>query len=210
MGRRPNPSLALTATVRLWFGLTQAELARALGVSVALVEKVDAGIRRLPRLPDERLYQLAMLGPGVGNRGAPGPLVLTPLLAPADEAPVPAPPGPLTAAEQQLVRRRLARLEREAYRLRVAFDEAHPRRVLLTARWAAALPALQAVATTAAPADPPPPEVWLAAHAARLAVPPRPHNPGSPLDVARQALRLHLLTREIGQLRTWLAGAEEK
>ncbi len=210
MGRRSTPSLALAATVRVWFGLTQTELARALGTSRTLVAKYEAGIRRLPRAADERLYQLAMLGPGVGDRPTPPPLALTPLLAPAEEAPVPAPPEALTAAEQQDVRRRLARLEREAYRLRVAFDEAHPRQVLLTARWAAALPALQAAATTVPPADPPPPEVWLAAYAARLAVAPRPHNPGSPLDVARQALRLHLLTREIGQLRAWLAADPKK
>ena len=140
MGRRPNPSLALSATVRQWFDLTQAEIARALGVSSALLEKVEAGTRSLPRLADERLYQLALLGPGLADPQMPPPLTLTP-----------------TAA-----------------------------------------------ATSTTPA---PPERWLATRAAAWAAPPPPHMAHSPLAVARQALRLHLLTREIGALRAWLPAA---
>ncbi len=208
MGRRATPSLALSATVRAWFGLTQVELGRALGVSQALVTKAEAHTRHLPPAAAARLEALALLGPGLADPPPPAPLALTPLLAPAEEAPLPPSPGPLTPAEQQELRRRLARLEREAYRLRVAFAEAHPRRALVAARWAAALPALQAAlpfpASGPAPV-PAPPAVWLAAHAARQAAPPPPHTRGAALAVARQALRLHLLTREIGVLRAWLA-----
>lgn len=216
MGRRATPSLDLAATVRRWFGLTQHELARALGVSQSLIAKAEAGLRNLPRVADERLEALARLGPGLG---APVFEPLPPLPSPQAEAtpvPAPAPPGPLTPAERRQVARRLARAEQQAYRLRVTFAITHPHRAEAAARWAAALPALQAAATAAAqaaatspPPNPattaPPPAVWLARLAAERAAPPPPHTPFSALAVAEAGLRLHLLSHEIGVLRAWLA-----
>ena len=116
------PSTTPAAAVRGHFGLTQAELARSLGVSPGQVAHLEAGRRRLPALLNLRLVRLARLLPPPEGSGPPGfgaaPTPLPRPMALFEALPVTGPlaAGPLIRRQRQCARR-LALLRRDLYAL---------------------------------------------------------------------------------------------
>ncbi len=136
MPRRAAPSTALTAHVRAWFSLTQAELALYLGISPTLVRDLETGRRALSSAVLSALSPLARH-------------------LPADDAPLPAtaatlPAAPAPNAYEIDFRRRtcLAQAARLALELDGLAQQARAAQ-----RWAQALPALLAATPAAAPND---------------------------------------------------------
>lgn len=137
MPLRAAHSDSLMARVRVWFGLTQAELALYLGISPALVRGIETGQRALTSAVLSALLPLARH-------------------LPADDAPLPAtddalPAAPAPAAAEIDFRRRTclaqaARLELELAQL--------TQRAQAAQRWAQALPALLPAAPAAPAAAP--------------------------------------------------------
>lgn len=149
MPRSAAPSFGLLARLRQFYGLSQTELAALLGLSGAQLSRLEAGHQAI--------------SPAVAARLAPflaplDALAETPAAAAARQlaeteaalaAPLPPPPpGPVAAVP--LERRRAACLH-EARTLRWRLRHL-PEQAAVAARWAAALPALQAAL------PPPPPE----------------------------------------------------
>ena len=131
MPRRSAPSVSLVARVRAWFGLRQAELARFLTVSPALVQHIESGQRALTSE-----VTLALLP-------------LLPHIPPGISAP-PAnlPPGTTAPESAELDFRRRVCLQQSARcraEMATLAQQAH-----VVQRWAQALPALLAIA----PPDP--------------------------------------------------------
>ncbi len=221
MGRPAIPSASIPAAVRAYFGLTQAELGRWLGVTRGQVAHAEAGRKGFSAAVWHRLTPLAVwLPPPIGG-GAPEPLATTlesliPIALPPAAAGLrtpPAPPTGLTAEEQAPLRVRLRRCEHEAATLRYELT-APDGAARVAAHWRAALPALLAGLSDGIPAGAPePPAVararrWLAARAATVAeVAERPAtHPAHPATHALRQLRLALLDGEAHHLRAWLEG----
>ena len=136
MPRRAASSTALTARVRAWFGLTQAELALYLGVSPALVRGIETGQRALTSAVLSALLPLAHH-------------------LPADDA---SPP----VAENTLPARFAPNPDEITFRCRTCLAQAArlaaelaelTQRALAAHRWAQALPALLPAAPAAAPGN---------------------------------------------------------
>ncbi|WP_046243442.1 helix-turn-helix transcriptional regulator [Hymenobacter terrenus] len=70
----PHAPVTLAGTVRAHFGLTQAELARFMGVSRALVAAVEAGHKNFSEGPRHRLWVLARALPPPDGQGPPVPV----------------------------------------------------------------------------------------------------------------------------------------
>jgi len=187
------------AQVRQHFALTQAELARWLGLSTRQVEAVEAGRRQLSSAAADRLYQLWCRMPPLG------------LPLPTPEALPPLPPPTASAAARadrtrELLRRRARRCLHLARNLAFQLET-------LDLQDAALLRRRQALtALGLALATPPPgalPTYDLAADAAWLAhleantaaLPPRP----DPLARAHLKLRHRLLLEEARELEQLLA-----
>lgn len=95
MPRRSYISPTLAAAVRTHFKLTQAELARFVGVSRAHLAYVKAGRKDLAETPCHRLWVLARSLPPPAGQGPPAPLADTP------EVPSSLAPGPVQARLQR-------------------------------------------------------------------------------------------------------------
>ena len=132
MGRPAGFSDTVGARVRRYFGITQAELARYLGISEGFAGHLESGRRGLPVELGQMLDHLAAPIPAA-------PAALTTPLTPADLAPPD--PAPLEA--------RLDYCRHHAARLRRALRPLEAQ-AAYAARWRAALPVLRA----ALPPDP--------------------------------------------------------
>ncbi|GAB2941695.1 hypothetical protein GCM10027048_02660 [Hymenobacter coalescens] len=167
MPRRSPSTLSLLARVRVWFGLTQTDLALYLGVSQSLLQAIETGQRGLS-------YAVSVaLGPLLHQ--LPPPAVVA--AAPDPAAPLP-PATPLPDAADLDLRRRQC-LHRAARLLREA--EALATRARMAARWAEALPALLPPAPGTALPDTPAGQ----ALAAALAQAADPTDPARARDHAR-------------------------
>jgi transcriptional regulator with XRE-family HTH domain len=186
-------SLTIAAAVRGHFALTQAELARWLGVSEATVKSVENGRRQLSPAGQARLGRLsALLPPG-------GP----PLPEPAT-----LPPPPPRASQQVRASREARVLALRARRCRhlasqLAFElETWQLQDAALLRRRQGLAALRTALTGPAPyhdplADPAAEAAWLARiEADTAATPPRP----SELARAHHTLRRRLLLEEADEL----------
>lgn len=141
MSRVAPAALSLLARVRVWFGLTQTELALYLGISQSLLQAIEAGQRGLTHPVS------VALGPLLHH--LPPPEVVTAEPDPAAPLP-PATPVP-DAADLDLRRRECLR---RAERL-LGEAEGLAQRARVAARWAEALPALLPPEPGAAPPDTP-------------------------------------------------------
>ncbi|MFD2785052.1 helix-turn-helix transcriptional regulator [Hymenobacter rubripertinctus] len=209
----PNPALpsrSACALVRAHFGLTQAELARWLGVSAGMVAHLETGRKPLSLALARRLRPLELLLPpaagGLGPEPPPPPDPLD-LTTPAPAALPPAPP--LEAAPLR------ARLRRVRYLAGKARFELEGRQMLAgqAARRAWGLGVLAALLAPEPGTGPVPAPLapdpalrpaedarWLARLRADTAPPPL-----TPTRRALLALRLHLLLEEAAALEALLA-----
>jgi DNA-binding XRE family transcriptional regulator len=73
MPRAAYPSPSLSALVRAHFGLTQADLARFIGVSRQMVTSVEAGSKDFAEATNHRLWVLARYLPPPAGLGPPAP-----------------------------------------------------------------------------------------------------------------------------------------
>lgn len=215
MPRRSYPSSSLAAAVRAHLGLTQAELARFIGISREHLANHEAGRKDLGEAPRHRLWVLARLLPPPDGQGPPAPAFA--LGTEADEAaPSTDLPGPLDPAP---IRARLRRCR--FWITKARFDlgqrkrpaEGHARRrwavQVLRAAWLpptdpAALPAPGRLAYPLATPDPVADAHWLARLAADTAAAPVPL---SATERALRLVRLRLLEAEAVALEALLAEA---
>ena len=206
----PNPALpsnTLCATVRTHFGLTQAELARWLGVSAGMVAHLETGRKPLSPALSRRLRPLALLLPPADGGLGPVP---PPQPNPLDLA-APAPAGPLDAAP---LRARLRRVRHLAGKTRFAL-EGRQQLAGLAARRAWGLGVLAALLAPESGTGPQPAALapdpalrpaddarWLARLQADTAIAPPPLTP---TRHALLQLRLRLLLTEAEALEALLA-----
>ena len=188
MPRRSAPSTTLPARVRQHFGLHQTELALYLGSSQSLLQAIETGQRRLTVPLATALLPLARHLP-------PAPAGAIPTAAPptAPEALAEAPDAEALAFRRRQCQAQAARLGTDLAALEAAAATA--------ARWAAALPALLAVAPL------PPPGSTLQEAAAReawrqgwLARRARPRPAAEATRAALLRARLAGLAAEVGAL----------
>jgi transcriptional regulator with XRE-family HTH domain len=209
MPRRSYPSPSLSAAVRAHLGLTQAELARFVGVSRQLIASEEAGTRFLHGAPRHRLWVLARLLPPPDGHGPPAPAFALGTDA-DDSAPAPDLPGLLDEAP---LRARLRRCRFYIIKARYELGqrqrpaESHARRRwavgVLQAAWQApvAPPLSYPLATPDPVADP----RWLVRFAADTAAAPPPLTPaGRALRLAR----LRGLEAEAATLEAQLAAGQ--
>ncbi|WP_046244103.1 helix-turn-helix domain-containing protein [Hymenobacter terrenus] len=215
MARRSHPSPSLAAAVRTNFALTQAELARFMGVSRALVSAVEAGHKEFSEGPRHRLWVLArQLAPPDGQ-GPPAPAFALGT-DPDDPAPATDLPGPLDPAP---IEARLRRCRFLVVKARFELNQRHqPAHNYARRRWAvqvlraALLPPGTVGAAPTAPGrlaypgatpDPVADGRWLD----RLALDTKAAS--VPLTTTQRALRLvrlHVLETEVKALEALLAG----
>ena len=199
---RPIPSNTAEAAVRAYFGLTQAELGRYLGVSERQVGHLEAGRRQATAATNRRLERLFGLLPPPDGTGPPAPL-FGPLAIPEESIPGvglpdfgPLAPRPLLA-RQRRVSFQVAQLRWALHRQHKYLARQHRRQWGL-ARLQAALPT-----ESLDPAERAHLNRWLTVLAADVAAAvPRP------LAVAQRALivvQLLSLTAELAMLAQLLA-----
>ncbi|MCC2548036.1 helix-turn-helix domain-containing protein [Hymenobacter sp. BT175] len=171
--------------VRAGLGLTQEQLAGALGVSRGLITKVEAGQRTLPARAAHTLAWLAQ--------------ALPPALPPSPFAPPTATP-PLSADEQAVLQDRAGAVAYEIRQLtrRLERGQARTRRAQ---DWLRAVPALQATL----PADEEGPRLWLAATTAEAEA--ALEGEGRPVLHRLLTARLTGLQAEAAALATALGGS---
>ncbi len=179
MGRRAIPSTTLTADVRRYFGISQADMAGFLGISQGQLANIEAGRRGLSAEALLRLNPLAALLPET-------PLPIAPLAAPLPLPTAPT-PGPLEARRDYCQ----WRAHNLRYELRALLPRAEVAR-----RWRAALPALLAALPPAAP-DPAPPGDW-----SRLTYPRELAQAWATAFTPDDAARHHLLRLQAEALET--------
>ncbi|GAA4392536.1 hypothetical protein [Hymenobacter koreensis] len=172
------------ASVRRHFALSQAELARWLGLTTRQVIAVEAGKRRFSAAAEARLARLADLLP-------------TAALPPAETPPAPPAPAGAAAQEAEQLRRRARRCRYLARRLQFQLDTLGLQDAALLRRCQglAALRGALAAAPTPLPAAD---AAWLAGLEASTAAALAP-RPG-PLARAHLALRCRLLLAEADAL----------
>lgn len=202
MTRQISADTPVLVAVRIYYGLTQRELAAFLGVTDGQVAHAEAGRRSLATEPWLRLMKLAVSMPPPVGTGPPEPLAPAPAEAsPADALePLPA----LTTAERAALRRRLRKVEQALADARHHQPRQQARTAVLAHR-RQALPKLQAVLAAEAATDPRT-RAWLDFHTAEVeaATPPITRTP---LALAQLALSVRLLELEETALRAWLGSA---
>ncbi|OON68216.1 helix-turn-helix transcriptional regulator [Hymenobacter sp. CRA2] len=185
-------STALAATVRGYFGLSQAELALLLGVTASQIAHIEAGRHLFSEEVARRLQRLVKLMPPENVATAAVPLPMDSSTAPPVPLDVPAVQDRLRVCQVKAERRR-----RQLARTQTKTEQAR--------RWLAALTQLLAEPTNAA-AQPLDARLrpWLETQAelalARLAAEPTTAQ-------ALQMLRLRLLEAEVAELQQWLLGS---
>lgn len=199
MARRAYPSTSLPALVRQHFGLTQAELARFVGVNSQMVAAVEAGHKELGEATRHRLWVLARLLPPPDGKGP---------VAPAEAVePVSDPAAP---AEKAVLERRLKRLRFALTKARfelglrgtLAQDQARRRWALAVLRPLLAEPSATAGWVGATP-DPARDLHWLDGLVLRTKA--APHTLSATERALRQA-RLRGLEAEVAALEEALTG----
>lgn len=140
--------------MRQAFGLTQAELARFLGVSREMVSRVEAGSKEFGEQPRQRLWALAHWLPAPDGQGPPVPTFGTgPDLSDPHPAAAPDLPGPLDPAPLRARLRRCRFLAAKArYELDITQGEAQRQ---ARRRWA-----VEVLRARLGPAAPPLPAPW--------------------------------------------------
>jgi transcriptional regulator with XRE-family HTH domain len=181
------PSTSTAATVRAYFGLSQAELAQFLGITRALVGHVETGRRELSRAHSKQLDLLADLLPPPEGEGPAEPAAVPPETEPLDALPL-----------RRRQRRCLWKARKLRWELEKLEGQAHRAR-----RWQQLLPRLQALL----PADPaatkaPRTRPWLDYHAAEAAA---ELDPSSTTARVLLALRIEHLESEAARLGQLLA-----
>ena len=123
-------SVAPGARVRAWFGLSQPELARYLGLSAAALAHAEAGRRPLPARALARLRPVAAVVPAADEYPAPPRALAVPLLPPLPSPLLP----PLPADLPEPLRRRHRDLHQLARSLAVRLARQQAQAAALAAR----------------------------------------------------------------------------